>query len=108
MAVAATVIAGGSVVWNLGIRDVFLAKAPAAIVAAAVDPTADAPLIAVMPFKNLSSEPDGDYFVDGLTSEVIRNLAVIDGLQVRSQTSSFSFKNRPRDLRAIGEQLMSI
>jgi TolB-like protein len=56
-----------------------------------------------MPFKNLSSEPDSDYFVDGLTSEVIRNLAVIDGLQVRSQTSSFSFKNKPRDVVFVGE-----
>ena len=43
-----------------------------------------------MPFKNLSAEPDSDFFVDGLTTEVIRNLAAIEGLQVRSQTSSFS------------------
>lgn len=68
-------------------------------------PAAVDPVIAVMPFKNLSSEPDSESFVDGLTSEVIRNLAVIDGLQVRSQTSSFFFKDRPRDLKAIGEQL---
>jgi serine/threonine protein kinase/tetratricopeptide (TPR) repeat protein len=63
------------------------------------------PVIAVMPFKNLSPGPDSEYFADGLTSEVIRNLAAIDGLQVRSQTSSFFFKDKPRDLRAIGEQL---
>ena len=68
-------------------------------------PAAVDPVIAVMPFKNLSSEPGSEDFVDGLTSEVIRNLAVIDGLQVRSQTSSFFFKDKPRDLRAIGEQL---
>ena len=63
------------------------------------------PVIAVMPFKNLSSEPDSEYFTDGLTSEVIRNLSEIDGLQVRSQTSSFFYKDKPRDLRHIGEQL---
>ena len=64
------------------------------------------PVIAVMPFKNLSPEPDSsDYFVDGLTSEVIRNLCWIDGLEVRSQTSSFSFKNKARDLQMIGKQL---
>jgi serine/threonine-protein kinase len=63
------------------------------------------PVIAVMPFKNLSSEPGSADFVDGLTSEVIRNLALIDGLQVRSQTSSFFFKDKARDVRAIGDQL---
>jgi serine/threonine-protein kinase len=105
MAVAATIIAAATVVWNLGLRNRFLPESPPATVGAPVEHVADAPVIAVLPFKNLSSEPDSDYFVDGLTSEIIRNLAVIDGLQVRSQTSSFSFKDRPRDLRAIGEQL---
>jgi serine/threonine protein kinase/tetratricopeptide (TPR) repeat protein len=61
--------------------------------------------IAVMPFKNLSAEPDSDYFVDGLTTEVIRGLARIDGLQVRSQTSSFMFKDKPRDLDVIVARL---
>jgi TolB-like protein/predicted Zn-dependent protease len=62
-------------------------------------------VIAVLPFKNLSAERDSDYFVDGLTGEIIRNLAVIEGLQVRSETSSFFFKDKPRNLRDIGEQL---
>jgi serine/threonine-protein kinase len=63
------------------------------------------PVIAVLPFKNLSVEPESDAFVDGLTDEVIRNLAVIQGLQVRSRSSSFALKNRPRNLREVGEQL---
>jgi len=63
------------------------------------------PVIAVLPFKNLSVEPDSDYFVDGLTDEVIRNLSVIDGLAVRSSTSSFVFKNKPRNTRDVGQQL---
>ena len=63
------------------------------------------PVIAVLPFKNLSVEPDSDYFVDGLTDEVIRNLSVIDGLSVRSSTSSFVFKNKPRNTREVGSQL---
>ena len=58
-----------------------------------------------MPFANLSAEPDSDYFVDGLTSEVIHDLAELDGLQVRSQTSSFAFKDAPRDLREIRDRL---
>lgn len=62
--------------------------------------------IAVLPFKNLSSEPDSDYFSDGLTDEIIRNLSIIDGLQVRSRTSSFAFKDRPRNIHEVGVQLV--
>ena len=65
----------------------------------------DAPVIAVLPFKNLSAEPDSDYFVDGLTDEVIRNLSVIDGLLVRSSASSFAFKNKNPSTRDVSAQL---
>lgn len=66
---------------------------------------AERPVIAVLPLQNLSAEPDSDYFVDGLTDEIIRNLAVIKGLEVRSRTSSFAFKDKPRNLREVGQQL---
>ena len=66
---------------------------------------ASTPIVAVIPFTNLSPEAESDLFVDGLTDEVIRNLAVIEGLQVRSRTSSFAFKDKPRNLRDVGEQL---
>ena len=61
--------------------------------------------IAVLPFTNLSSEPGSDYFSDGLTDEIIRNLSIIDGLQVKSRTSSFAFKDRPRNIHEVGTQL---
>jgi len=61
--------------------------------------------IAVLPFKNLSSEPDSDYFSDGLTDEVIHNLSLIEGLQVKSRTSSFFFKDTPRNVHDVGKQL---
>ena len=61
--------------------------------------------IAVLPFKNLSSEPDSDYFSDGLTDEIISNLSVIDGLQVKSRTSSFFFKDKPGSIHEVGAQL---
>jgi TolB-like protein/DNA-binding winged helix-turn-helix (wHTH) protein len=70
-------------------------------------PPRDAPVIAVLPFGNLSAEPDSEYFVDGLTDEIIRNLSVIDGLEVRSRTSSFAFKNKPRATRDVGEALQA-
>lgn len=61
--------------------------------------------IAVLPLVNLSPAVGGDYFSDGLTDEIISNLSVIDGLQVKSQTSSFAFKNKARDIHAVGDQL---
>jgi serine/threonine-protein kinase len=66
---------------------------------------AERPIIAVLPLQNLSAEPDSDYFVDGLTDEIIRNLAAIAGLEVRSRTSSFAFKGKRHDLRDVGRQL---
>jgi TolB-like protein len=61
--------------------------------------------VAVLPFRSLSQDSADDYFVDGLTDEVIGNLSVIEGLAVRSQTSSFAFKGKPRNVREAGRQL---
>jgi TolB-like protein/DNA-binding winged helix-turn-helix (wHTH) protein len=61
--------------------------------------------IAVLPFKNLNAEPGSDYFSDGLTDEIISNLSVIDGLEVKSETSSFYFKDKPRNMHEVGAQL---
>jgi serine/threonine-protein kinase len=47
-----------------------------------------------LPFDNLNKDEGTDYFADGLTDEIIRNLAVIDGLTVRSRTSSFALKGK--------------
>lgn len=66
---------------------------------------ADQPILAVLPFENLNAEPNSDEVVDGLTDEIIRNLAIIDGLQVRSRTSSFAFKDTPRNIRDVGRRL---
>ncbi len=64
-----------------------------------------APVIAVLPFKNLDAQPDTDYFSDGLTDEIVRNLSMIDGLQVRSRTSSFALKGRAHSLREVAAEL---
>ena len=61
--------------------------------------------IAVLPLTNLSSDAANDYFVDGITDEIIRNLSILDGLAVRSQTSSFAFKGKAHNIREIGRQL---
>src|SRR6516225_2007384 len=61
--------------------------------------------IAVLPLNNVSESSTNDYFADGLTYEIIRNLSIIDGLAVRSQTSSFTFKGKPQNVREAGKQL---
>jgi TolB-like protein len=61
--------------------------------------------IAVLPLANVSPDPGNDYFADGLTGEIIRDLSIIEGLEVRSQTSSFAFKGKPQNVREAGKQL---
>jgi len=61
--------------------------------------------IAVLPLENLSRDPANDYFADGLTDEIIRNMSIIDGLAVRSRTSSFALKGKPRNVRETGTLL---
>jgi TolB-like protein len=61
--------------------------------------------IAVLPFVNMSSDPDNEYFSDGLTEEIINRLACIGSLQVVARTSAFRFKGVHEDVRAIGAQL---
>jgi TolB-like protein len=61
--------------------------------------------IAVLPLINMNQDPANDYYADGLTGELIRNLSIIDGLTVRSETSSFAFKGKPQNARDVGRQL---
>jgi adenylate cyclase len=61
--------------------------------------------IAVLPFINMSAEPDNEYFADGITEEIINALAQITGLHVVARSSAFSFKGKHVDPRAVGEQL---
>jgi TolB-like protein/Flp pilus assembly protein TadD len=63
--------------------------------------------IAVLPLANLSQDPANEYFADGLTDEIIRTLSILDGLAVRSQTSSFVFKGKAPNLREAGRQLQA-
>ncbi|MDM7917494.1 MAG: hypothetical protein QUU85_19855, partial [Candidatus Eisenbacteria bacterium] len=61
--------------------------------------------LAVLPFANMSSDPEQEYFSDGLTEELLSALTKIRELKVTGRTSSFSFKGKNEDLRVIGRQL---
>jgi TolB-like protein len=61
--------------------------------------------IAVLPFVNMSSDPEQEYFSDGLSEEILNLLAKIPDLKVIGRTSSFAFKGKNEDLRLIGKAL---
>ena len=61
--------------------------------------------VAVLPFRNVSADPDSEYFSDGLTEELIHALSRLPGLQVVSRTSAFEFKGKDVNVQKIGEQL---
>lgn len=61
--------------------------------------------ISVLPFVNMSSSEDNEYFSDGITEEIINALAKIKGLKVTSRTSSFFFKNKNIPVAQIGQEL---
>ena len=61
--------------------------------------------VAVLPFANMSGDPENEFFGDGMAEEITNALAKVPGLRVAARTSSFMFKGKSHDLRAIGEQL---
>ncbi len=63
------------------------------------------PSVAVLPFTNLSSDPDNEFFSDGITEEIIGALSRLRTLRVAARTSSFAMKGRQMDVRAIAEEL---
>ena len=79
-----------------------LATGPVAVRPAAPPSRAS---VAVLPFLNLSADPDNEFFADGITEDVIAHLSKVRSLKVISRTSVMKFKKRERSLREIGEQL---
>ena len=67
------------------------------------DESSDA--IAVLPFSNLSADPEQEFFADGMADEILNALAQVPQLQVAARTSSFSFKGKDDDLQSIGRKL---
>jgi adenylate cyclase len=61
--------------------------------------------LAVLPFVNMSADPENEYFSDGITEELLNTLTRVEGLQVTSRTSAFAFKGKNHDIRDIAIQL---
>jgi adenylate cyclase len=71
----------------------------------AAPPTSAQPSVAVMPFANLSGDPEHDLFADGLVEDLITTLSKISGLTVIARASTFTYKGRQLDIRQVGREL---
>jgi len=91
------------------IRNLYFHPAPPPLKPASVDKMTysplDKPSVAVLPFVNMSNNPEQEYFSDGITDDLINALAKVKGLKVISRTSAFYFKGKDVDLRTVGEKL---
>jgi adenylate cyclase len=67
--------------------------------------TDSVPSIAVLPFVNISNDPDNEYFCYGLAEELLNALSKMEALRVAARTSAFSFKSKETDIREIGQKL---
>jgi TolB-like protein len=109
---AAVLLAAGILLWwfnagrnaATGPAAASATQAPTTILATPAAP-ATAVTLAVLPFADMSPAHDQDYFSDGLTEELLNQLANIKGLRVTARTSSFQFKGKSEDVRVIGEKL---
>jgi len=61
--------------------------------------------IAILPFTNMSGDPEQEYFSDGITEDIITDLSKIAGLTVIARNSSFTYKGRSVDIREVGKEL---
>jgi adenylate cyclase len=97
----ALVIAGGAAYWlkpQVPQEEIALAESMAI-------PSSDKPSIAVLPFTNMSSDAEQEYFADGMTEDLITDISKISGLDVIARNSTFSYKGLNPDVRDVGRDL---
>jgi len=68
-------------------------------------PLPDKPSIAVLPFVNMSDDPNQEYFSDGITEDLITDLSKISGLFIIARNSTFAYKGKPVKIRQVAEEL---
>jgi len=86
------------------VRDLGAAKSPLAPAQPAL-PLPDKPSIAVLPFANMSGDPEQEYFVDGMVEEIITALSRIRWLFVLARNSSFTYRGQAVDVKQVGREL---
>jgi adenylate cyclase len=92
LAIAAVV--AGSVLWQRGVEEPARQQEPPA-----------RPSVVVLPFSNLSADPEQEYFSDGITNDIITDLSRLQSLRVIARASAFAYKDQPIDVTDIGRDL---
>jgi TolB-like protein len=82
-----------------------MSELKAALEQVSAKPAEEQPSIAVLPFSNMSTDKENEFFSDGLAEEIINALAHIPGLKVTARTSAFAFQGQKQDIRKIAEAL---
>jgi adenylate cyclase len=103
VAIVAVLVVGAAVgVWHFYFRS---PPIEAASVEKMAFPLPDKPSIAVLPFDNLTGDPQQEYFSDGMTEEIITALSKVPYLFVIARNSTFSYKGKPVKIRQVAEEL---
>jgi adenylate cyclase len=100
--IAILLVAGGGTAYWLESR---MPQADTASLERMVFPLPDEPSIAVLPFDNLSGDPEQEYFSDGITNDIITDLSKFSGLFVISSNSTFTYKGKPVKVQQVAEEL---
>jgi adenylate cyclase len=87
------------------VRDASAANAPSALPIQPALPLPDKPSIAVLPFANMSGDPEQEYFADGMVEEIITALSRIRWLFVIARNSTFTYKGQAIDVKQVGREL---
>jgi adenylate cyclase len=100
--VALVLVVIGALIWN-----VYFRRPPkeVASVEEMAYPLPDKPSIAVLPFANISGDPEQEYFSDGLTEEIISALSKVHEMFVIARNSTFAYKGKPVKVQQVGEEL---
>ena len=104
LGVVLIVIVVAVVVWRLYLRPTPLPREVASKEKMAF-PLPDKPSIAVLPFVNMSKDPDQEYFSDGMTEDLITDLSKISGLLVIARNSTFTYKGKAVKIKQVAEEL---
>ena len=96
-------VAGGLIGWNIYLQQ--SKKVEPASVENMAFPLPEKPSIAVLPFTNMSGDPEQEYIADGITENIITALSMISKMFVISRNSTFTYKDKPSEIKQVGEDL---